>query len=73
MGDIGQKVSGIGPPMDIGLRLQDYCSQGRRQITWWQSAAMLAQLEAIGAAWVAYWTGVTGGVSTMSTSTGRTP
>jgi hypothetical protein len=36
VGDIGQKVSGIGPRMDIGLRLQDYCSQGRLQVTWYQ-------------------------------------
>jgi len=36
VGDIGQKVSGLGPRMDIGLRLQDYCSQGRLQVTWYQ-------------------------------------
>jgi hypothetical protein len=30
------------------------------------SAAMLKQLEGIGAAWVGYWSKVTGGVSTMS-------
>jgi hypothetical protein len=36
VGDIGQKVSGIGPRMDIGLRLQDYCSEGRLQVTWYQ-------------------------------------
>jgi hypothetical protein len=36
VGDIGQKVSGIGPRMDIGLRLQDYCSDGRLQVTWYQ-------------------------------------
>ena len=36
VGDIGQKVTGIGPRMDIGLRLQDYCSQGRLQVTWYQ-------------------------------------
>jgi hypothetical protein len=36
VGDIGQKVSGIGPRMDIGMRLQDYCSQGRLQVTWFQ-------------------------------------
>src|SRR5262245_8153269 len=36
VGDIGQKVSGIGPRMDIGMRLQDYCSQGRLQVTWYQ-------------------------------------
>jgi hypothetical protein len=36
VGDIGQKVTGLGPRMDIGLRLQDYCSQGRLQVTWYQ-------------------------------------
>jgi len=36
VGDIGQKVSGIGPRMDGGMRLQDYCSQGRLQVTWFQ-------------------------------------
>jgi hypothetical protein len=36
VGDIGQKVAGLGPRMDIGLRLQDYCSQGRLQVTWYQ-------------------------------------
>ena len=36
VGEIGQKVSGIGPRMDIGMRLQDYCSQGRLQVTWFQ-------------------------------------
>ena len=36
VGDIGQKVSGIGPRMDVGMRLQDYCSQGRLQVTWFQ-------------------------------------
>ena len=36
VGDIGQKVSGLGPRMDGGLRLQDYCSQGRLQVTWYQ-------------------------------------
>jgi hypothetical protein len=36
VGDIGQKVSGLGPRMDIGLRPQDYCSQGRLQVTWYQ-------------------------------------
>jgi len=36
VGDIGQKVSGLGPRMDVGLRLQDYCSQGRLQVTWYQ-------------------------------------
>jgi hypothetical protein len=36
VGDIGQKVSGIGPRMDLGMRLQDYCSQGRLQVTWFQ-------------------------------------
>ena len=35
------------------------------------SAAMLNQLEGIAAAWKAYWSTITGGVSTMSTSTGR--
>ena len=29
-------LSGIGPRMDIGMRLQDYCSQGRLQVTWYQ-------------------------------------
>ena len=37
------------------------------------SRAMLTQLEGIGAAWIGYWSKVTGGVSTMSTSPGRTP
>jgi hypothetical protein len=32
---------------------------------------MLSQLEGIATAWKGYWTTVTGGVSTMSTSTGR--
>jgi hypothetical protein len=36
VGDIGQKVSGLGPRMDIGLRLQDYCSRERLQVTWYQ-------------------------------------
>jgi hypothetical protein len=36
VGDIGQNVSGIGPRMDMGKRLQDYCSQGRLQVTWYQ-------------------------------------
>jgi hypothetical protein len=36
VGDIGQKVSGLGPRMDVGLRLEDYCSQGRLQVTWYQ-------------------------------------
>jgi hypothetical protein len=36
VGDIGQKVSGLGPRMDIGLRLQDYCSKERLQVTWFQ-------------------------------------
>ncbi len=36
VGDIGQKVSGLGPRMDIGLRLQDYCSKERLQVTWYQ-------------------------------------
>lgn len=36
VGDIGQKVSGIGPRMDQGMRLQDYCSDGRLQVTWFQ-------------------------------------
>ena len=36
VGDIGQKVSGLGPRMDIGLRLQDYCSKERLQVTWHQ-------------------------------------
>jgi hypothetical protein len=36
VGDIGQNVSGLGPRMDIGRRLQDYCSQGRLQVTWYQ-------------------------------------
>jgi hypothetical protein len=35
------------------------------------SAAMLSQLEGIATAWKGYWTKVTGGVSTMATSTGR--
>jgi hypothetical protein len=35
------------------------------------SAAMLGQLEGIASAWRAYWTKVTGGVSTMTTATGR--
>jgi hypothetical protein len=37
------------------------------------SAAMLSQLEGIGKAWMGYWSKVTGGVSTMATSNGRTP
>ena len=36
VGEIGQKISGIGPRMDLGMRLQDYCSQGRLQVTWFQ-------------------------------------
>jgi hypothetical protein len=36
VGDIGQGVRGLGPRMDIGLRLQDFCSQGRLQVTWYQ-------------------------------------
>jgi len=36
VGEIGQKVSGLGPRMDVGMRLQDYCSQGRLQVTWFQ-------------------------------------
>jgi hypothetical protein len=36
VGDIGQKVSGLGPRMDIGLRLQDFCSKERLQVTWYQ-------------------------------------
>jgi hypothetical protein len=36
VGDIGQMVSGLGPRMDVGKRLQDYCSQGRLQVTWYQ-------------------------------------
>ena len=36
VGDIGQRVSGLGPRMDLGMRLQDYCSQGRLQVTWFQ-------------------------------------
>ncbi|MEX2283473.1 MAG: hypothetical protein WEE89_13400 [Gemmatimonadota bacterium] len=36
VGDIGQKVSGLGPRMDQGMRLQDYCSAGRLQVTWFQ-------------------------------------
>lgn len=36
VGDIGQKVGGLGPRMDVGLRLQDFCSQGRLQVTWYQ-------------------------------------
>ena len=36
VGDIGQRVQGLGPRMDIGLRSQDYCSQGRLQVTWYQ-------------------------------------
>jgi hypothetical protein len=36
VGDIGQKVSGLVPRMDIGLRLQDYCSKERLQVTWYQ-------------------------------------
>ena len=36
VGDIGQKVSGLGPRMDIGLRLADYCSKDRLQVTWYQ-------------------------------------
>jgi len=36
VGEIGQKISGLGPRMDVGQRLQDYCSQGRLQVTWYQ-------------------------------------
>ncbi|HKS07210.1 MAG TPA: hypothetical protein VJR92_12955 [Gemmatimonadaceae bacterium] len=36
VGDIGQRVTGLGPRMDIGLRSQDFCSQGRLQVTWFQ-------------------------------------
>jgi len=36
VGDIGQSVSGLGPRMDIGRRLADFCSQGRLQVTWYQ-------------------------------------
>jgi hypothetical protein len=36
VGEIGQKVSGIGPRMDVGMQLQDYCSEGRLQVTWFQ-------------------------------------
>lgn len=36
VGEIGQKVSGLGPRMDIGQRLRDYCSDGRLQVTWYQ-------------------------------------
>ena len=32
---------------------------------------MLSQLEGIGAAWIGYWSKVTGGVSTMTLDTGR--
>jgi hypothetical protein len=35
------------------------------------STAMLEQLEGIRTAWIGYWSKVTGGVSTMSTTTGR--
>ena len=48
VGDIGQRVSGLGPRMDIGMRLQDYCSQGRLQVTWFQPVwvgAVQAQLK----------------------------
>jgi hypothetical protein len=34
---------------------------------------MLDQLEGIRQAWIGYWAKVTGGVSTMTTSTGRRP
>jgi len=36
VGDIPQNVSGLGPRMDIGRRMQDYCSTGRLQVTWYQ-------------------------------------
>ena len=36
VGDIGQNVSGLGPRMDIGRRLADFCSDGRLQVTWYQ-------------------------------------
>jgi hypothetical protein len=36
VGDIGQRVTGLGPRMDIGQRSSDYCSQGRLQVTWYQ-------------------------------------
>jgi hypothetical protein len=35
------------------------------------TSAMLAQLEGIRSAWIGYWSKVTGGVSTMETSSGR--
>jgi hypothetical protein len=35
------------------------------------SDAMIAQIEGIRAAWIGYWSKVTGGVSTMSTTSGR--
>jgi hypothetical protein len=37
------------------------------------SPAMLDQLEGIRSAWIDYWSKVTGGVSTMATSHGRSP
>jgi hypothetical protein len=36
VGDIGQRVDGLGPRMDIGQRLHDFCSAGRLQVTWYQ-------------------------------------
>ncbi|MEX2531459.1 MAG: hypothetical protein WD960_11865 [Gemmatimonadota bacterium] len=35
-GDISQEVEGIGDRMDIGRRPEDYCSDGRLQVTWHQ-------------------------------------
>jgi hypothetical protein len=36
VGEIGQTIRGLGPRMDIGQRLEDYCSKGRLQVTWYQ-------------------------------------
>jgi hypothetical protein len=36
VGDIPRKVGGIGPRMDVGLRPQDFCSEGRLEVTWYQ-------------------------------------
>lgn len=36
VGDIPRNVSGIGPRMDVGLRPQDFCSEGRLEVTWYQ-------------------------------------
>jgi hypothetical protein len=36
VGDIPRKVGGVGPRLDVGLRPQDFCSEGRLEVTWYQ-------------------------------------